>query len=321
MTRTNKLYLRTALVGVLIGSFALTACASSEPAAESASTTEGVVGVNAGPLGEDVMDVETDDDLAARAAELITDGTLEIVTKAAAPPYEYFEDGTDTLRGSDIDLATAVAAKLGLEAKFTSIEFAGIIPAIEAKRYDFSIAGMGDTPARQEIVDFVDYSTDSNSVVVVKGNPNDVDGIESLCGLNVSSVEGSVYLGLLETQNESCDDKMNITIFPDNATALLQVKTGRADATIYQTGVALYLIKTDPDSADLEVLSDVEYGKGYNAIAFNKDSAELRDLVQDALIALQDDGIYEDIHTLWGLTANTVDEITVNDGLKYNQPS
>lgn len=305
------------------GALLLSACSSDSGSDDSATATAaaGVTNVAGGPDGSAVFEVALDEELAAAAAELVPGGTLEIATKAAAPPYEFFEDGTDTLRGSDIDLGYAIAAKLGLEANFTSMEFAGILPAIEAGRYDLSIAGMGDTPTRQEIVDFVDYSTDSNSIVTTAGNPHEIEGIDTLCGLNVSSVEGSVYLGLLEEQNESCDEKMNITIFQDNANALLQVQTGRADATMYQTGVALYLIKTDEASAGLEVIDSEEYGKGYNAIAFNKDNSELRDLVQQALIALQEDGVYEDIHLEWGLTSNMIDEITVNDGLRFNQPS
>ena len=68
---------------------------------------------------------------------------------------------------------------------------------LQAKRYDFSIASMGDTPEREKVVDFVDYSTDSNSIVTVKGNPKNITGMDSLCGLKISSVEGSVMLGLL----------------------------------------------------------------------------------------------------------------------------
>jgi polar amino acid transport system substrate-binding protein len=319
-TRTRTRMLVPA-AGIALAAVLLAGCAGGESPSPSGSAAEdGVTAITGGSDGATVFEVAADDALAGQAAEIISDGTLEIATKAGAPPYEFFEEG-DLLRGSDIDLGYAIAAKLGLEANFSSMEFAGILPAIEAKRYDMSIAGMGDTPVRQEIVDFVDYSTDSNSIVTTKGNPHDIDGIESLCGLNVSSVEGSVYLGLLEEQNKTCDDKMEITIFQDNANALLQVQTGRADATMYQTGVALYLIKTDEASANLEVVDSEEYGKGYNAIAFNKDSAELRDLVQAALISLQEDGIYEDIHVAWGLTSNMIDEITINDGLRFNQPS
>lgn len=312
------------LTGVSLAAVLLAGCAGGGTGDDAGTTTAPEEGTTVIIGGSDMATefvVAVDDELAAQAASIVGDGTLDMVTKAGAPPYEFFEEGTDTIRGSDIDLGYAIAAKLGLDSNFTSLEFAGILPAIQSNRFDLSIAGMGDTPARQEIVDFVDYSTDSNSIVTTKGNPHNISGIDTLCGLNVSSVEGSVYLGLLEEQNKTCDEPINITIFQDNANALLQVQTGRADATMYQTGVALYLIKTDEASKNLEVVDSEEYGKGYNAIAFNKENAELRDLVQAAVIALQEDGIYEDIHLSWGLTSNMVDEITINDGLRFNQPS
>jgi polar amino acid transport system substrate-binding protein len=310
-----------AVLGLLLAGCSPAADEAPEETTGGSSAGSDTIVVHGGQDGSVEFEVTVDPELAARAEGLLIGDGLSLVTKAGAPPYGFFEDGTQTVRGSDIDLGTAIGAKLGLETEFTVLEFAGIIPGIEANRFDFSIAGMGDTPARQEMVDFVDYSTDSNSIVTTKGNPHDIDGIESLCGLNISSVEGSVYLGLLEQQNESCADKMNITVFQDNASALLQVQTGRADATMYQTGVALYLIKTDEASKNLEVVDSEEYGKGYNAIAFNKDNAELRDLVRDVVEALVDDGVYEAIHLEWGLTSNMIDEITINDGLRFNQPS
>jgi|GEM_PF-594236 len=298
---------------------AFTGCASSPDSG--GADPSGTTAVTGGPTGDTTYNVTTSADLAKPAAELISGGTLNIVTSAGTPPYGYIVEGTDELRGADMDIANAIAAKLGLKASFTSMEFSGILPAMQANRFDFSIAAMGDTPEREKVVDFVDYSTDSNSIVTTKGNPKSIDGMESLCGLKISSVQGSVPLGLLQAQNKKCTDKMDIAIFPDNATSLLQVQNGRADATMYQTGVASYLIKTDAAAANLEVVENTEYGKGYNAMAFNKNSSDLRDMVQKALTELKDDGVYDAIHAAWGLDLNKIEVITVNDGLKYNQPS
>lgn len=315
-TRRGGALMATALVGAL----ALAGCSSTPGAADTSSVAK-TTSVKGGEDGSVVYKVKSDPTLAKQAAAVVTGGTLNIATAAGTPPYEYYQDGTQTLRGADIDLGDAIAAKLGLKTKYTSLDFPGIIPAVQAKRYDLSIAGMGDTPAREKVLDFVDYSTDSNSIVTTKGNPKNISGMETLCGLSVSAVEGSVPLGLLQEQNKKCTKKIDISIMKDNATALLQVENGRANATIYQTGVAGYLIKTDKAAANLQIVSNTEYGKGYNAIGFAKSSSKLRDLVQKALTKLQADGTYKAIHEQWGLSNNTVDKITVNDGLKYNQPS
>jgi len=321
---------RKAAVGIAVTAIFLAACSSDSTDTTTTSTPQSdttiaqsnnSTTVAGGQLGEVSYEVEVDPELAARAAVLVPSGVLDLATSAGTPPYEYFQDGTETLRGADIELGYAIAAKLGLEASYSTLEFSGLIPAIDSGRYDFSVAAMGDTPERQKTVDFVDFSTDSNSIVTVKGNPNNITGIDSLCGLDVASVQGTIFLGLLEEQNKNCDPKMNISIFPDSANALLQVQTGRSAATMYQTGTALFLIETDEAAANLEVIGNTEYGKGYNAMAFSKDNSELRDLVRDATQSLLDDGTYEDIHLTWGLSLNMVDEITINDGLKYNQPT
>ncbi len=310
----------TALIA-LVGCSAAPASSTAPSGDASSQSGSGATNVMGGPEGTTTFAVTASTDLASQAAAIITDGTVEVVTRAGVPPYEYIVEGTDELRGVDIDITKAIAAKLGLKANFNLVEFAGILPAMQAKRYDFSIASMGDTPEREKVVDFVDYSTDSNSIVTVKGNPKGITGMDSLCGLKISSVEGSVMLGLLEEQNKKCDTKMDITIFPDNANSLLQVQTGRADATMYQTGITAYLIKTDEAATNLEIIGNTEFGKGYNAIAVSKDNSALRDLIQKALIELQSDGVYDAVHDAWGLGPNKVAEITVNDGLKYNQPS
>ena len=297
------------------------ASAGSSAASEGSGTAE-TVSVAGGTDGSTTFAVTPNPSLAADLPSDITgDGTLELVTDPSAAPYEFIQDGTQDYRGADVDLGNAIAAKLGLKANWSSVKFPGILASIKAKRYDFAMTAMGDTPEREKVVDFVDYSTDSNAIVVPKGNPKNISDLNSLCGLNVADLEGSVFAGLIDEQNEKCTDKMKISTFQDVNQVLLQVQTGRADATMYQTGIAGYIIKTSPDAANLEVLTNTVYGEGYNAIPFNKDNTALRDAVQKATQELVDDGTYKKIYDTWGLSANMIDKITVNDGLKYNQPS
>jgi polar amino acid transport system substrate-binding protein len=274
-----------------------------------------------GPNG-DSLAIATSSALAAKLPEATRSaGVLRIATDPSSPPYTYYQADGQTLIGSDIDLGNAVAAKLGLKAEWSAIKFPGIIPAIEAGRFDTALTGMGDTPAREQKLDFVDYSTDGNAIVVKKGNPTGIKRIDDLCGKHVAVLEGSVMLGLVEKQNAACTTKIDIQIFQDINQALLQVRTGRADATMYQYGVAAYIIKTSPDAGDLEVLSFEQYGTGYNAMPFRKSDSALRDLVQQAIAEMLADGSYGKLLDAWGMRPNGLDKITVNDGLRYNQPS
>jgi polar amino acid transport system substrate-binding protein len=254
-------------------------------------------------------------------ADIKSSGVLKIATDPSSPPYEYYAADGQTLIGADIDLGNAIAAKLGLKADWSAIQFPGIIAAIEAKRFETALSGMGDTPAREQKVDFVDYSTDGNAIVVPKGDPTGVKTISDLCGKHVAVLQGSVMQGLVEQQNARCTQKIDIQVFQDINQALLQVRTGRADATMYQYGVAAYVIKTSPQAGGLQVLSFKEYGTGYNAMPFLKSEKAVRDATQEAITELKADGAYGKILGAWGMEANGLEKITVNDGLKYNQPS
>lgn len=273
-----------------------------------------------GPKGE-ALTVTASPKLAAKVPDAFKGASLKIATDPSSPPYTYYQADGQTLVGSDIDFGNAIAAKLGLKAEWAAVKFPGIIAAIEAKRFDTALTGMGDTPAREQKLDFVDYSTDGNAIVVLKDNPLGIKKIGDLCGKHVAVLQGSVMQGLVEKQNGSCSDKIDIQVFQDVNQALLQVRTKRADATMYQYGVAAYVIQTSPDAAGLVVLAFEQYGTGYNAMPFRKSDAALRDAVQAALSEMKADGSYEKILTAWGMQANGLDKITVNDGLRFNQPS
>lgn len=272
-----------------------------------------------GPNGT-ALTVSASPELAAKVPEKFKAG-LKIATDPSSPPYTYYQADGQTLMGADIDLGNAIAAKLGLTPEWAAVKFPGIIAAIQAERFDTALTGMGDTPAREEKLDFVDYSTDGNAIVVKKGNALGIKTIADLCGRRVAVLQGSVMQGLVEQQDAKCGEKIDIQVFQDINQALLQVRTGRADATMYQYGVAAYIIQTSPDAADLEVLAFEQYGTGYNAMPFRKSDTALRDAVQAALVEMQADGSYEKILTAWGMQANGLEKITINDGLRFNQPS
>ena len=91
----------------------------------------------------------------AASYELINDGKLTIATSPDFPPFENLEG--DEYVGFDIDLGKAIAEEMGLEAEFTTIQFDGIVPAIQAGgQADVGISGITVDPERAKSVDFTD---------------------------------------------------------------------------------------------------------------------------------------------------------------------
>lgn len=253
-------------------------------------------------------------------AEMQKSGVLKVATSASSPPYTMYAEDNKTITGGDIDLAIAIGQVLGLKVEFTALAFPGIIPAILAGRFDMSIASMGDTPAREKQLNFVNYSVEGNAIVVKEGNPKNIQTIEDLCGRSVAVLRGSVMQGLVEQQNQKCGKKIDIQVYPNQNEADLAVRSGRADATIAQAGTSNYYAKHNKDTG-VTVLLNTLYGAGYNAIGVSKNSPALLLCIEQAMQRLMASGAYEQILIKWGLEGGKIITPWVNDGAKYAQPT
>ena len=116
------------------------------------------------------------------------DGVLSMATEATFPPYEYY-DG-DTIVGIDVEIAQAIADKLGLELQVTDIAFDSIIPGVQTGKYDIGLAGMTVTDERLEQVNFTDsYATGIQVVIVKEGGK--VSSVDDLFAEGANNVVGT----------------------------------------------------------------------------------------------------------------------------------
>ena len=102
---------------------------------------------------------------------------LTMATNAEFPPYEYKEG--DGYKGIDVEIAEAIAAKLGMELKIEDIAFDSIIPGVQSGKYTMGMAGMTVTEDRLKEVDFSSsYATGIQSVIVKEDG--DIQSIDDL---------------------------------------------------------------------------------------------------------------------------------------------
>ncbi|MGA5702547.1 ABC transporter substrate-binding protein [Peterkaempfera bronchialis] len=236
-------------------------------------------------------------------------GVLRVATAVGYPPMEMYKSGTTELTGVDPDLAQAIAQRLGLRLELTNAAFDGLIPGLQAGRFDLVMSSMTDSEQRRQAVDFVDYFRTGGVIMTRKGNPEGLKSLADLCGKPVVLAKGSSNLDIGEQQNAKCPTRMRISQSEDAPTGLLQLDSGRAVATIVDYPVAQLFVQ----KGAYEVLP-TQYGTAPWGIAVAKNESGLRDSVQKALQDLIDQGEYRRILDTWKVGGSAVPRATVNGG-------
>ncbi len=238
-----------------------------------------------------------------QAASSIGKDTLTMITSPDYPPYEFYNTkGSDRqVVGFDIDIANSLAQKLGFKLKVMDSDFNGLIPALQANRADFVMAGMTPTPERKKNVDFsIIYYEAKDTIVAPKGS--NLKQPQDLLGKKVG-----VQLGTIQEQNAKkiAQKVAGIQIKQLNKVpeAIQEIKSGRIDAAIVEDTVAKGFAQANPD-LEFNIISSEE-GSG-SAIAFPQGSALVAPF-NKVLQQMQDNGELKKLATKWFSQDNTAD--------------
>jgi polar amino acid transport system substrate-binding protein len=247
---------------------------------------------------------------------------VKVGTDPHNPPYSFYDTDNTTLIGMEHDLVDEMSKRLGVTFQWSTAEFASIITAVQAGRFDMGISAFGDFAPREKIVDEVDYTMEGTGIIVAEGNPLNIQKISDACGHKAATVQGSVMLELLDKQAAACpkDKPLDIQVFPTDDESVLAVRSGRADLLMDTYGVAAYNLQHQPANAPgrkLELVKNKVYAAGYQAMIVAKNDPKLRDAIQATLQSMVDDGSYDKIFKKWGLANNELTKITVNDAARF----
>src|SRR6266511_3609038 len=161
---------------------------------------------------------------------------IKVGSDIAYAPVEFFKEGTQEVQGIDWDLAQALGQKLGVKFTFVNFtDFANMITAMQAKRFDIIMSAMNDTAERRaKNADFIDYFSAGSAILVKKGNTQGVQSLDSLCGKTIAQQQGTVQVDQAKAQQAKCKSagspEIKVLTFEKDTDALLQVKNGRAVA-------------------------------------------------------------------------------------------
>jgi len=244
-------------------------------------------------------------------ADIKQSGELTIGVGTDYPPNESV-DANGNPSGWGIELAQAIATRLGLKAKLQVADFDKIIPSIISGTYQFGEYSFTDNAEREKKVDFVNYY--NAGIQWVSGADKTVDP-NNACGLKIA-VYATSYEDTDEipAKSKKCvaDGKPAIDVlkFDGQAGATNAVVLGQADATSTDSPIAFAAIAASKGKlkAAGETFEVAPYG-----LPVAKDST-LGKAIQKALQSLIDDGTYLDLLTKYGVENGAVTSATINAG-------
>ncbi|MDD6309081.1 MAG: transporter substrate-binding domain-containing protein [Clostridia bacterium] len=209
--------------------------------------------------------------------------TLTMATNAEFKPFEYLEG--EEIVGADIDMAKAIAEKLGCELEITNIDFDAALTGASTGKYDMAVAGITANDERRLSMGFSeDYYTASQAIIVVKDS--EIQGKDGLEGKTIACQEGTTGEQFL------IDGNYKTQSFKTAPEAVSALTTGKVDAVVVDDAVARALSKEQEGAT---VVLDEPLTQEAYAIATKLGNDEFLTKINDALKALKADGTLKKI--------------------------
>jgi polar amino acid transport system substrate-binding protein len=230
--------------------------------------------------------------------------TLVDAVNPHTPGYEALDPNDPSKYiGFDIDLAEALGKCLGFSLTYKPVVFAALLTTLQAGQADIVISDIYATHERAKAADFITYSKVFDGVLVVKGNPKHITGINtSLCGDAAAENTGFVEVPLVQALAAPCKaagkPAPTLQLYDNNANCIQAVLAGRADTYINDVNTVDQAVKANPDKLGKAVAVTLPYSVG---IAIAKTNHELRDGVMAALVVLQKAGVEKALLKKWAL--------------------
>ena len=234
--------------------------------------------------------------LLAAAATLVFSANALAVDKykvgieGAYPPFNN-KNPSGQVVGFDYDIAMALCAKMKAECEVVTSDWDGIIPALNAKKFDFIVSSLSITDERKQAVDFTDpYYSNKQQFVAKKGVEfkTDIDSLKSKQLGTQRSTQAATWL----EDNVGGD----IKLYDTQENAYLDLTTGRLEGLLADKYAIYGWLKDDPAGKDYEFKGEPINEDDKVGIALRKGESDLRTKLNLALKEIKEDGTYKKIN-------------------------
>ncbi len=271
----KKLHVTAVMMAAAV---ALTACGGNTTATTTAAATTAATEA-ATTAAEATTATET------AAFTTIEEGKLIMSTNAQFPPYEMVADD-GSFEGIDVEMAGAIAEKLGLELVIDDMDFDAALVGVQQGKSDIVMAGVTVTDERLEVMSFSSsYATGIQVVIVKEGS--EIASIDDLEGKQIGCQRGTTgYIYCSDTPENGGYGEDAVTAYDDGATAVQALLNGQVDCVVIDNAPAMEYVKNNPG---LKIL-DTEFAVENYAIGMAKGNEALLEAVNSALDEIIADG-------------------------------
>ena len=290
------------LAAVMLLTATLAGCGNSGSGSSTTDTSSASSTASQSSAAEDSSAAEGETSSEASATEAgdygefttIEEGKLIMSTNAQFPPYEMVADGEGFngtgFEGIDVEIASAIADKLGLELQIDDMEFDSALLAVQNNTVDVMLAGLSYSEERDEVVDFTDsYATGVQVVIVKEGSDVTMDNLgEKMIGTQRGTT-GYIYAS--DTPENGGYGEDHVLAYDNGATAVQALMNGQIDAVIIDEAPAKEFVAANEG---LTILPGNWVEEQYCA-AVDEGNTALQNAINTALNELMDDGTVDEI--------------------------
>lgn len=231
------------------------------------------------------------------ASDTETPLNIKIATESSYKPFSY-TDADGKLIGYEIELIDALCTQMQAECEVISQDWDGLIPGLNAQKFDAAIAGMSITPERKEVVDFSDPYFHTGIILI--GKKGDNVSVDDLANQSIASQRATVASQYLQDAHPEADIKLYDT--QDNA--YLDLTSGRVRAMMSDKVTGLDWLKTEAGQ-DYEVKGqEISTDDDAMGIAFRKGDPLVAKF-NTAIAELKANGTYDQITGSYFGTSST----------------
>ncbi|MDE1947440.1 MAG: transporter substrate-binding domain-containing protein [Burkholderiales bacterium] len=255
------------------------------------------LGLNTGALAQDAL---------ARVKQA---GVLKVGTETAFAPFDFIDAGKHV--GLNVDLFDEVAKELGVKLEWVLLPWDGVLPGLEARKFDMVAGPATITKARMERYRFSPPIAEATVALLKRHGDHSVMKPEDIAGKVVGAGKASAQADQLRAFIAGLPGKTELREYPGNNEAYADLAAGRIVAVANSLPNITYVAQQRPDT--FEVVKPPFGLKSYFGYLGRKDadSAKLMDAVQAAILKIKADGRLAKMQKKWfGDSFDTPDSVT-----------